>query len=82
MLEGLGLLVGRHIGIHQPQLAILHGGVTFGDIRPTFAQRFHLGPFKDDAAFDVFFDSVIKPRAAVFGDHLVVRIGFGAGFDL
>ena len=74
MAEDARLLVGGDIAVDQPQFAVLDRGVAVGDVGLAGAQRLHLGPGQDDADLKIAFDEVIEPRAAVFGDHLVVGV--------
>ena len=74
MAEGLGLRIGRDIGVHQPQLPLLDRGIALGDVRAALPHRLDLGSLQNDANFEVFLDGIIIARAPVFGDHLVIRV--------
>ena len=80
MLERFGLLVWRDIAVDEPQLALIHMGIAFGDLGLTGTQGFYLGPFKHDAAFEVFLDGIVEAGAAVFRHDLVVLFRRTFGF--
>ena len=74
-------LIRGDIGVGQPQLSIVDRRVAVGDVGLAAAQRFNLGPVQHDANFEVVFDRVIIPRAAVFSDNFVILVFGFLGHD-
>ena len=76
VLELSCLFVGRNIAVHEPEFAVFHSRVAFGNIRAPLAELLHFRSLKHDPAFEIILDRVIIARAPILGDHLVVRIRF------
>ena len=82
VLPGFGLIVGRNVGVHEPELAIVHLGIAFGYVRAALAKGLHLRAEKLDAHLEITLDGILAPCPPVFGDHLVVRIVLRLGHRL
>ena len=60
-----------NVHLKEPQLAVVHSGVTLGDLGLPFSQRLHLGTDQDDAALQGFEDLEVVAGAAIRGDDPV-----------
>ena len=69
------------VGIDQPNLAVLHLGIRFGDRTLAETQRLHLGPGEHDPRLVHILEKILIPRTPVLGDDLglVEGGGFGTG---
>ena len=83
MAECFRLLIGRDVGVHEPQLPVLHRRIAFRDIGGIDALAFDFRSLKDHPALNIVINRIVEPRLPVLGDDLVVRIvlwlGHGCG---
>ena len=61
----------RNVGPEQPELAISNDHISFLDLGPTGADRFHFPTLEDQARLVAFLDKVVVIGLAVFDDRHV-----------
>lgn len=59
-----------NVGIDQPQLIVLHGGIGVDELYLAGFDRFYLGSGQDDTGLDAFEEEVLVTGSPVVGDDL------------
>src|SRR5690625_3285714 len=65
---GLGMAELRDMRVDQPELAIFHRGIAFGNVGLAVAKRFDLGAHQHDSGLERVLDEVIESGTPVLGD--------------